>query len=180
MKHDKLFVLSIILLCFLLLSTICTTSVTPEKNYQISLTNKTCTVFRIVKDPPPTMIYLNVSVILYNAGPDTSDDITVAIWDAADLTQVKRNATIPAGESKIFSFTGDTFFVVNEGLHAINISYYPTDKNNISETPLNSGIDRLTVQAGTSTNGTKTPGFELCILVVALMVSIYISRKRKK
>jgi hypothetical protein len=179
MKRNILLIVYIILLCFaLLFVSFSNVMATTEKNYRLSLTSKTCQVLRI-DTQKPVQVYLDVRIILYNSGPDASDDITVTIMDSADLTPIRRNAIILANKSHMFNFTGDTFPVIGEGQHTINISYSPTDKINVTQTSLNSGIDTLTVQAGSSGTGKSTPGFELLILMSALIITIVVLKKKK-
>jgi len=149
-----------------------------DKDYTISIANKTYTVNQIIEDRPPVEVHLTINIILHNAGPDISDNITVDIMDINLLDQLHTylNGSIKPGESKAFVFSD--WIVIDKGEHIINISYYPTNTS-IQKTATNSGKDTLIVQAGSVTS-TSTPGFELFFLISALMITVAILKKKKK
>ena len=182
MKRSKFISLSILLLC---LSLFCVSSVSTiqaeESIYRISLIDKTYSIWKIEEERPPTVVYLNISVTLYNAGPNISDDITVGIWDTADNLPIiiRRNATIPPGQSHVFRFEEDSFFVIGKGQHTINISYYPTNETFL-KTSANSGISTLVVQAGSESPTTSTPGFDMLLLMGAVIIIMSIVQYKKR
>lgn len=142
--------------------------------YKISIIEKDYDIFRIREINGRKFVHFNISINLYNSGNIESDDITVKIEDE-DGGYV-RNDTLTPNESKIFIFDDHPLLGMTE--HRINISFYPTNKN-IVLTDYNHGEDVLILLPEDKDENSFTPGFEVILLIIAIVIYAFSTRFKK-
>lgn len=87
-----------------------------------------------------------------------------------------RNGTLMPNESKTFIFDDHPLLGMTE--HRINISFYPTNKN-IVLTDYNHGEDVLILLAEDKDENSFTPGFEVILLIIAIVLYAFSTRFKK-
>jgi len=174
------------ILFFCMLSATCNAG-----NYKLSVEN--CE-YELVKTegntPQQTFEYYKVTFSLHNDGPDDSDQLEVTIQESRedDRERIKKYGTVPAGETETFIFGDvdydDTQWIVQGAApHKVYVNYYPalsiTDPLNYTKTSFNSGNYTFNI-GDTASNNDSIPGFEILILIGALITITFIKRKKKK
>ncbi len=167
-----------VILCFTMLlmltcSILFCTVAAEDKFYSVSIFDKKYSISKIIEHPGGDIIYLNISIMLKNSGNIRSDNITVQLTDE-DNVVVRRNGTIDPGQTKTFLFTD--YPVIGRKEHAINISYYPTF-DRVKRTSDNQGTD--VVLLFQNKDASSTPGFEVHVLILSLLIFMYRARKKQ-
>ena len=181
MKSKMCLILTVGIILIGLFSQILIQTCTAE-SAKLSISSKTFEVSKTQVSGGQTYVFYNFSIVMYNAGDETSGNTTLHIMDDEIIVnnigyQSERIYTFAPGEYKEFTFTD--WPLTGTGTHQINISFYPTDQN-IPRTGNNSGNSTLFVSSsGGSTNQKSTPGFEIIILIGAVASILLIKRKRK-
>jgi hypothetical protein len=182
MKKKKLFLLTLILFCLSLSSLISTVCCAQEAGVLITSVNtklmKTITVGN------NSIRYYNITVILHNSGSTKSDELSVKFYDpqfnatTAPLILKSLNSSnysIPPGENKIFYSDWPTPL---SGDVILNITFSPKSPG-VQTNKYNSGYYLYTLHIGSPQTKKSTPGFELAVLLVAIII-LFGWRKSKK
>jgi len=107
-----------------------------------------------------------ISIILTNTGYQKTDQIEINMSDQEGFVLTQRTF-INAGETKTITFNWSTIKIINQEL---KINYYPSDL----DTPLNkynSGQKIFKIKiAENGMPGTSTPGFEIILLIISILV----------
>ena len=150
-----------------------------DENHEISIVNKSYEVVKTEKLGTQTVIYFKISIILHNSGSATSEDITVSIWDENDGLKTPRNGTIPPGKSLPFVFgENDDWMVIGLGEHNVNIIFSPTNESRTTQ--YNSGSATLAISKDDAINDNSSPGFEIILVVIAIVALMFFKRKNKR
>lgn len=130
----------------------------------------------LVKTRPPvggvTIREYTISAVLSNIGDSKSVNITVKFRDpepgiSGNLTLQPESYSLQPNEEKTFIF--ENWPTTLSGTIILNISFDPSSPN-VVHTDDNSGHYLYTLQIGDSQTTTSTPGFEVLIVLVALLV----------
>ena len=174
------------ILFFCMLSATCNAG-----NYKLSVEKCDYELIKTVGTSPQTTFeYYKVTFLLHNDGPDDSDEMEVTIQESKedDRESLRRYGTIPAGETETFIFgdvdyDGTQWIVQGAAPHKVYVNYYPTlsiiDPKNYTKTSFNSGNYTLNI-GGTASNDDSIPGFEILIVIGALITVTFIKRKKEK
>ena len=175
MKTKMCLILTVGIILIGLFSQILIQTCTAE-SAKLSIYTKTFEVSKTVVLAGRTIVYYNISIIMYNSGDEISQNTTVRIIDE-DGSIGNRYNTIAPDEYKEFII--DNWGLLGTGTHQINISYFPTDEK-VPVSGDNSGNDAILVSSSGGTPDQKpTPGFEIVILLGAILFISLIKRKRK-
>lgn len=172
---SKIFLLMLISILFFgvfsgVLTEICNAE---GRDYNISIEDTTYEVIKIDDSKATVVVYYKISIVLHNSGNKISDDITLEMNDAFGV--YLRNGTILPGGSREFVF--DDWPLMGLGEHLIDISFYPTDLN-IPREEYNSGSTSLVLSADSKGDDKSTPGFEIILVITAIIVITFLGRKR--
>ncbi|MCX6665732.1 MAG: hypothetical protein NT038_06705 [Euryarchaeota archaeon] len=144
---------------------------------KLSITSTTYKVSKTTVIGGRAYVFYNISIVMHNAGAEISQNTTLYFIDDEGIPAYRENMFAP-GEYKEFTF--NEWPLTGTGEHQINISYYPTDQN-VLATGDNSGISTFNVSSDGSTPSQKsTPGFEIIVLLSAIVLISLIKRKRRK
>jgi len=183
----KLLILGLVSILFF--SMIATAS--EPRDYKLSVEN---VEYELVKtegtSAQQTFEFYKITFSLHNDGPDDSDDLEVYIQESKeeDGFRTYRYGTVPAGETETFIFgdvdyDGTQWIVQGAAPHKVYVNYYPalsiTDPLNYTKTSFNSGNYTFNI-GDTASNNDSIPGFEILIVIGALITITFIKRKKKK
>jgi hypothetical protein len=115
-----------------------------------------------------------IDVIIGNSGNSKSDEIEINLTDQEGFILSQRTF-FKAGESKTITFNWSTMNIRNQELY---IRFYPSKVDTIRN-KFNSGQKTFTIKVvDKGMSGTSTPGFEIFLLLSAIICFTYILRKR--
>jgi hypothetical protein len=127
--------------------------------------------------------YYEIRVVLQNSGTVKSDELPVKFYDPeynASLTSSMilspTNYSLDLDESKVFYFSEWPTPLSGDVL--LNISISPANPN-VLTTSYNSEYYPYPLHIGSINKATSTPGFEIALLLIALVISL-VSRKRNR
>jgi len=118
-----------------------------------------------------------IEIRLQNQGDERSENLLVNITDEEGFT-LDKEIYIDPGEVKTVSFTWSTLLNRDQ---IISASFFPSDLNT-GWNHYNSGSKTFTIKMDDtqdSLTATNTPGFELTIVAFAVILLIFIYRKRQ-
>ncbi len=126
-------------------------------------------------NPPKFYYYINVS--LYNSGDEPSIPMDVMIIEDGHVICPDhcQNVSIDIHENKIFTFDWCTPLVSK----AIEIAYDPSDPETLKN-EYNSGSQTIIMEAEESNREESTPGFELAIIIVSIVISCMALRRNRR
>jgi len=172
MNSKKLGIVLIFLMISTFLLNISTIIVKADNNYEISINDTDYKYIKKIKKGSFTFEYFDISVTLYNSGPDTSDDMTVNLIDEDGSYNL--TGTLAPGEEKTFTF--DNHPLIGQGNHNIKINFFPTDVNN--RRVKNTGSTTLKISRDKKENNNSVPGFELILLFLSIVIFYLIIYKK--
>lgn len=120
-----------------------------------------------------TIYYYNFSIIMRNTGDTTSENTTLSIKDDEGFPGLQHYTFLPGAYKE---FTWSRWMFTSGGNHQINISYYPTDDAIIRDGN-NSGSSFLILPSNSDTTKKSTPGFEIILLIGAVVFLLLVRRK---
>lgn len=167
-------ILSFIISIFLVLIILLSINSLAESNYDIEVVD---TDYEFLETMHQKFNKYDIIITLKNNGDEDSDDITIKVREEneGENLSVFRNGTVKAGETMQFSF--EDWIVSGTGEHTVIYEYFPTNEN-IETNNYNSGTGSFKINDG-SVENEDTPGFEL-VLVLLAIISIYLIKRRKK
>jgi PGF-CTERM protein len=159
---------------FLFLSPFCSAN-------QADVSFKDVTVQLIQTRPPigtTTIREYRITAILYNTGDTKSVNITVKLKDPqpglnATLIFQPEDYSFKPNEEKTFVF--ENWPTSLSGDIALNISFQPTSPN-VLLTEYNSGSYIYTLHIRDDTKTTSTPGFEVLVVLIAILAFLFIKQ----
>jgi len=124
-----------------------------------------------------TIHIYNITAVLHNSGDLKSDEISVYLYDPEytnmtmpSIRLTPFNISLNPGETKTFSL--QKWPTTLSGDIPINISFKPSSPN-ILVTEYNSGYYIYTLRIGNGNTPTSTPGFEILIVFLAILVLLF-------
>jgi len=122
-----------------------------------------------------------ITAILYNTGDTNSVNITVKLKDPqpglnATLIFQPEGYSLKPNEEKTFVF--ENWPTSLSGDVPLNISFRPTSPN-VLETSYNSNFSVYTLQIGDSKTTTSTPGFEVLVVLIAILAFLVTKQIKK-
>lgn len=162
---------------FLLLSSFCT-----AQHADVSIKDVTV---QLTQTRPPigttTIREYTITAILQNTGDSESVNITVKLKDPqpglnATLIFQPKNSSLKPDEEKTFVF--ENWPTSLSGDIALNISFQPSSPD-VLLTEFNSGYYISTLHIGDGIKTTSTPGFEVLVVLIAILAFLYIKQMRK-
>lgn len=122
-----------------------------------------------------------ITAVLQNVGDTKSVNITMSLKDPqpglnATLTFQPQSYSLAPNEEKTFVF--ENWPTSLTGNILLNISFKPTSPN-VLETESNHRSYFYTLQIGTESPKTSTPGFEFCFVIIAIIAFLFIKQRRK-
>jgi hypothetical protein len=163
---------------FLFLSPLCTAA------QQANVSIKDVTV-QLTQTRPPvgttTIREYKITAILHNTGDTESVNITVKLKDPqpglnASLIFQPNSYSLKPNEEKTFVF--ENWPTSLSGDIPLNISFRPSSPN-VLETQYNSDSYIYTLHIGNATKKTSTPGFEVLIVLIAILALLFTKQIRK-
>lgn len=117
-----------------------------------------------------------IYMYLKNTGDEKTVDLVVNLSDEEETPGLKNYTYFEPGESKTITFGWSTRFIRDQTL---NIKYYPENLG-AERTNNNSGETTLTIVMGDvgGQTTTETPGFDLLIMIVAIILLIIAGKKK--
>lgn len=146
-----------------------------DSNYDIEVVDESYKFLKTVGENTK-FNYYTITIKLKNNGAVESDDMTLTIWEKNEnktLLAISRNGIIGAGETTEFKF--EDWVVAGVGEHTVLYEYNPTNTSRINN--YNSGSGSFKINDGSIQDG--TPGFELVLILFAVM-SIFLIRRKIK
>lgn len=118
-----------------------------------------------------------INVKIKNNGDRQSEETVVRLTDEDDVS-LSKTLKIDAGETENILFN---WSAISNKDQNIEISFFPSNKDK-AHTNYNSGSTTFTIIIGDSDGvaGTSTPGFELILTVLAVIIVIFYSNKKKR
>jgi hypothetical protein len=120
-----------------------------------------------------TIAYYKISITLQNTGDVRSNDITLNVVDDGGFPFLE-NYTFNPGESKTFIM--NNWPLEGLGAHNLTINFFPTNESRMN--PHNHGTMTYVVSGNSPSDGSSTPGFELIVVLVAVLLAIFLYRKK--
>jgi PGF-CTERM protein len=122
-----------------------------------------------------------ITAILQNTGDSESVNITVKLKDPqpglnATLIFQPKNSSLKPNEEKTFLFENWPTSLSSD--IALNISFQPSSPD-VLLTEFNSGFYIYTLHIGDGTKTTSTPGFEVLVVLIAILAFLFIKQIRK-
>lgn len=149
-----------------------------ENRAEIVFAGEPTYILKSVENKSNFIVYrYNISVKLQNIGNKRSDKLTVNLTDEEGFTLHASMSYIEPGE------TGEVVFewvnALNRGQN-IKVNFYPSSLDTATS-KYNSGSTQFTIGIGNDdVAATSTPGFELIILVISIIVMIYLNKRRQR
>jgi hypothetical protein len=151
---------------------------------QTEVSIKDVTVQLIQTRPPigtTTIREYRIAAILYNTGDTQSVNITVKLKDPqpglnATLIFQPEGYSLKPNEEKTFIF--ENWPTSLSGDIPLDISFQPSSPN-VLLTEHNSGSYIYTLHIGGNTKKTSTPGFEVLVVLMAILAVLFIQQERK-
>jgi uncharacterized protein YxeA len=162
---------------FLFLNPLCTAQ-------QANISIKDVTV-QLTQTRPPvgttTIREYRITAIVHNTGDTNSVNITVKLKDPqpglnASLIFQPEDYSLKPNEEKTFVF--ENWPTSLSGDIPLNISFQPSSPN-VLVTQYNSDSFIYTLRIGNDTAKPSTPGFEVMIVLIAILALLFIKQKRK-
>ena len=159
---------------FLLLSPFCS-----AQHANVSIKDVTV---QLTQTRPPigttTIREYTITAILQNTGDSESVNITVKLKDPqpglnATLIFQPENSSLKPNDEKTFVF--ENWPTSLSGDIAINISFQPSSPD-VLLTEFNSGYYIYTLHIGDVIKTTSTPGFEVFVVLIAILAFLFITR----
>jgi hypothetical protein len=178
MKSNVLLALFVSLSCLGAFSTVFIDVCSAEEDYIISMDEPTYEFIQSKELGGRTYAYFSITVVLHNSGTEPSPEMTVEIEDEYQLPE-RLNDTLGPGESKTFVFDEiELPPVEDKNEYKAYISYYPTDE--LIRNSYNQHEEVLTLEIPEQEgDGGFTPGFEIVLLVLAIISYVFIMRFKK-
>ena len=176
MKNTYFMIIIVLLLDFIFLNTIITTSFVSDLDQSISI-DTTKTNYNFLKKEQignQIIMYYDIFITLKNSGNSISDDIILDVIDDGGYPFIQ-NYTFSPEENKTFIMENWVF--EGEGIHNITINYYPTNESR--KNSLNSGSMVLYINENNQNQNNSTPGFEAFILFMTLIIFFIITKYKK-
>jgi len=181
MKQRNIFILTLVLLSVCLptfSSTICSAQAA-----QLSITNVNALLLQTRTVGDREIHSYKIIVLVHNGGSVPSDGISVKFHDPEfnqslpPMILTPENYSLMPGETKAFN-NSDVWPTPLTGNVIINFTFAPTDPSTHTN-QYNSGYYLYTLQIGSSSTKKSTPGFEIAVCLIAVVLLLAL-RKRNK
>ena len=116
----------------------------------------------------------NIFITFENKGNINSDLIKVNLSDSEDFN-LNQDITIKSLQTKIITFNWSTIYTNDQQLE---INYFPADLDAI-RTKYNSGKTTFTIKIIEGNGSNPTPGFEIAIIGLAIIIYVFLRTYRK-
>ncbi len=117
-----------------------------------------------------------INITFINNGFNSSEELIVNFTDEEHFSLSKKIILNPS-ETKVVSFTWSTLLIKNQ---QIIVSFYPSNLD-IDWNQYNSGSKAFTLYIkDDKDNTTNTPGFEIILLIIAVLIFIFLLKKRNR
>ena len=117
-----------------------------------------------------------IDVTFYNSGDARSEELVVNLTDEEGFS-LENIIFLNPGETKIISFTWST--IINRD-QRVTVNFFPLNLD-VDRTQYNSGSKVFTIKIGDGSNlpATSTPGFELIVMIIAIIVFMFFQKKKE-
>jgi len=117
-----------------------------------------------------------ITVSIKNTGTVASQAMSVNLSDEEGYSLIYPSSiTLEPGETETVTFNWSTSLVRDQN---VQINFFPSDLN-ADRDQYNTGSTILNIVIPDSGTTQKTPGFELCIIIIALLALVTLSKYKK-
>ena len=118
-----------------------------------------------------------INVTLLNSGINSSEELIVNLTDEENFSLSKK-IILNQNETKVVSFTWSTLLIKNQ---QIIVSFYPSNLDT-DWNQYNHGSKTFTIYIADEKdkNTTNSPGFEIIFVIIAILIFIFLLKKRNR